>query len=109
MEIHSMLAHERPQIHVNGSPESIPTRKSLPLLALEIPEGIADVLKIEAHTALQQTRSLAAPISEEVTVWTLARFMTVRSAQSFLMSLLGISAGHKEKHRSPQYIYEFSG
>ena len=104
-----MLTDQLPKIDVNGSPKSIPTRKSLPLLALEIPEGIDDVLKIEAHTALQQTRSLAVPISEEVTVWTLARFMTVRSAQSFLMSLLGISAGHKEKHRSPQYIHEFAG
>src|SRR5580692_7034110 len=107
MEVHSTYA-EHPQIEVNRSSESIPTCKSLLLHALQVPEGIADVLKIEARTTLLQTRSFATPISKEVTVWTLARFVTVRSAQRFLLSFLGLSTRHNQAQRNPQDMHDFS-
>src|SRR6266404_5682659 len=74
MEIQPLLADQRAKIDVHRSPESVPTRKSLFLLALDVPKRIADVLKIETHTALQQVRSLAAPVPEEVAVRALTPF-----------------------------------
>jgi hypothetical protein len=58
------------------------------LLALEIPEGIADVLKIEVHSMLLQARTLATPVPDKGTVWALARFVTVRAG--FLLDHLGM-------------------
>jgi hypothetical protein len=34
--------------------------------------------------------------------------LTVRTAQSFLLSFLGISTSHKEAQRSPDYTHEFA-
>jgi len=65
-------------------------------------------LKIEFHTTLKQARPLTVPLSEEVAVRRLACLMTVRAAQSFLLSILGISTSHKEAQRSPHYTHEFA-
>src|ERR1700726_3353291 len=84
MEIQPLLTNQRAKIDVHRSPESIPTRKSLFLFALEIPERIADVLKIKVHATLCQTRPLAAPVPEKVTVRALTRLVTVRAGERFL-------------------------
>src|SRR5260221_779258 len=90
MEVQTVLASQRAKIDVHRSPESVPARKSLSLLALEIPEGIADVLKIEFHTAFQQMRPLAAPVPEEVSMRALTRFVAVWAGQWFVFRRLGI-------------------
>ena len=95
MEIQTRLANQCTEIDVHRSPEPVPTSESLFLLAFDVPQGIADVLKIEFHTTLEQARPLTVPLSEEVAVWPLACLMTVRAAQSFLLSFLRISTCHK--------------
>ncbi len=102
MEIQSLLTGQRAKIDVDRSPESVPTRKSLFLLALEIPEGIADILKIEFHSALLQARTLAAPIPEEVAVRTLTRLVTVRTGKRFMLSGLGMGRKCKYTKTRPQ-------
>src|SRR6266403_1911735 len=52
-------------------------------VALDVPKRIADILKIEFHTALLQACPFAAPIPEEVTVRTLTRLLTVRTGERF--------------------------
>jgi hypothetical protein len=52
MEIQSVLTDQRTQVDVHGSAESVPTRKSLFLLALDVPQGIAYVLEIESRATL---------------------------------------------------------
>ncbi len=69
-------------------PESVPTRKSLFLLAFDVPEGIADVLKIKVHSTLLQACPLTAPVPEKVTVRALTRLVTVRAGELFLRFLL---------------------
>jgi hypothetical protein len=80
MEVQSVLTGQRTKVDIYGSPESVPTGKSLLLLALDIPERIADVLKIEFHSTLQKPGPLAAPVPKEVTVWALTGLVTVRTA-----------------------------
>jgi hypothetical protein len=53
MKIQPLPTSQRTKIDVYRSSESIPTREAFLLHALDIPEGIADVLKIESYTALQ--------------------------------------------------------
>jgi hypothetical protein len=62
MEVQSVLTGQRAKVDIYGSPESVPTGKSLLLLALDVPERIADVLKIEFHSMLQKAGPLAAPV-----------------------------------------------
>jgi hypothetical protein len=80
MEVQPVLTGQRAKVDIYGSPESVPTGKSPLLLALDIPERIADVLKIEFHSTLQKARPLAAPAPKEVTVWALTGLVTVRTA-----------------------------
>jgi hypothetical protein len=102
MEIPSLLTDQRAKIDVHRSPESVPTRKSLFLLALYIPEGIADILKIEFHTAVQQACPLAAPVSEEVAVRALTRFVTVRAGERLLLRSLGMGRKCKYTKTTPE-------
>jgi hypothetical protein len=95
MEIQPFLTNERAKIDVYRSPKSVPTRKSLWLHALEVPEGIADVLKIKVHTTLLQTRPLASPCLKEMPVRALACFVTVRTGKRFL--LLGLRTNRKSE------------
>ena len=76
------------EINVHRSAESVPTSKSFWLHALKVPKGIADILKIEAHTALFEACPLTSPIPKEVPVRALARFMTVRAGERFLLRRL---------------------
>jgi hypothetical protein len=99
MEIQPLLTDQRAKIDVHRSPESVPTRKSLFLLALKIPERIADVLKIKVHSTLLQACPLAAPVPEKVTVRAMARFVTVRAGERFLrVHLHSLGAGRKYKY-----------
>jgi hypothetical protein len=102
MEVQTVLASQRAKIDVHRSPESVPARKSLSLLALEIPEGIADVLKIEFHTALQQMRPLAAPVPEEVSMRALTRFVAVWAGEWFVLRSLGMSRRCEHTNSAPE-------
>src|ERR1700741_197331 len=53
MKKQSVQAGQRAKIDVNRSPKPVPTRESLLLLALNVPERIADVVKIESDASLQ--------------------------------------------------------
>lgn len=101
MEIQSLLIDQRTQVDVYGSPESVPTRESFLLLALDVPKRIADVLKIEFHSTLLQAGALAAPVSEEKSVRTLTRLVAVRAGERFHLCILGIGSGLKEAPRDP--------
>jgi hypothetical protein len=108
MEIQPLLTDQFPEIDVHCSAEAIPTRKSLRLHALDVPERVADVLKIEAYAALQQAGSLAVPAPEKMSVRALARLMAVRAAERFFLTRLGVSAGRKNAQRDPRYKGEFA-
>src|SRR5271163_567032 len=49
MEIPSLVTGQLAKIDVHRPAESVPNREALWLLALEVPEGIAHILKIEVH------------------------------------------------------------
>jgi len=83
VEVQPVLPGQRAKVNIYGSSESVPTGKSPLLLALDIPERIADLLKIKFHSALQKTRPLAAPIPEEVPVRTLTGLVAVGAAKRF--------------------------
>jgi hypothetical protein len=102
MEIQSLLANQRAKIDVHRSSESVPARKSLLLLALEIPEGVADVLKIEIYSALQQARPLAAPVPKEMPVLALTRFVTVGARERFLLLTLRTSRKSEQANAERQ-------
>jgi hypothetical protein len=95
MKKQPMQAGQRAKINIDGSPKPIPTCKSLFLLALNVPEGIAYVLKIESHAALKQARPLAAPRSEEMPVRALPRLVAVRTAERFLLQNLRMDRKRK--------------
>ena len=102
MEVQPLLTDQRTQVDVYGSPKSVPTRESLLLFALDVPKRIADVLKIEFHAALQQARPLAAPVPEEVAVWPLTSFVTVRAGQRFLLRSLRTSRKSEQAYAETQ-------
>jgi hypothetical protein len=101
MEVQPVLTDQRTEIDIHGSPEPIPTRESLFLVTLYVPERVADVLEVESHTAFKQAGPLATPITQEMSVEALTGLMTVRAAQSFLLCSLGMSADRKEAQRGP--------
>ena len=101
MEIQSLLTDQRTQVDVHGSPESVPTRESLFLLTLNVPERVADVLEVEPHTTFEQAGPLATPVTREMPVRALACLMTVRAAKRFPYACLGMSPGRKEAQRDP--------
>lgn len=68
----------------------MPIRKSYFLVALDVPKGIADVLKIESHYALQEARPCSAPVSEDVAVRALTHLVSVWTGEGFLLRSLWI-------------------
>ena len=102
MEIQTTLTDQRAKIDVHCSAKSVPTRESLLLLALDVPERIADVLKIEFHAALQQARPLAAPVPEEVAVRPLTSFVTVRTGERFLLRILRTNRKSEQAYAETQ-------
>jgi hypothetical protein len=102
MEIQPALTDQRAKIDVHRPPEAVPARKALFLLALEVPQGIADVLKIEFDTAFGQVRPLAPPFPEEMAVRALTRFVTVRAGERFLLRCLRTSRKCRYKKTAPE-------
>jgi hypothetical protein len=90
MKIQSLPTGQRAKINVHRSAEPVPTCKSLFLLALEIREGIADVLKIEIYSMLLKACALATPVPEEMAVRALTCFVAIRAGQRFLLRRLGL-------------------
>src|ERR1700730_814922 len=64
VEVQSILPGQRTKIDVDGRAETVPRRKLRLLLALEAPEGVADILEVESHATLQQACSQAIPVSQ---------------------------------------------
>jgi hypothetical protein len=89
------------KIDVDCPPEAVPAREAFFLLALDVPERIADVLEIEPDTSLLQPRSFAVPLSEQMAVRALARFMAVRPSKCFFLRYLGICRS-RENARAEQ-------
>jgi hypothetical protein len=87
MEIQTRLADKLAKVYVHGSTKSVPTRKSLLLFALDVPQRIADILKIEFHSAFKKPGPLASPLPKQVAVRALARFVTVRTGHRFLLRM----------------------
>jgi hypothetical protein len=84
VKVQPTLLRKRAEVDIYRSPESVPTCESLWLNALEVPQGIADVLQIKSHAALKQAGPLATPIPQEMSVWTLAGLVAVWSAERFI-------------------------
>jgi hypothetical protein len=93
MEIQVVVTGQLAKIDIYRPAESVPACESLFLHALEVPKRIADILKIEAHTALFQASPLASPFAEEVAVRTLPGFVTVRAGDRFFVR--GLRMGRK--------------
>jgi hypothetical protein len=87
MEVQARLFHQLTEIDVRRPTKTIPARKTVLFLALDIGERIADVLKIETDTASFQLSSFATPPTEKVAVRALTRLMAVRAAESFFWCL----------------------
>ena len=98
-----MNAGQCPEVDIYRSPKPVPACKSLFLLALDVPQRIAYVLKIESHTSLEQPRPLAAPRSEKMPVQPLTRLMAVRTTERFLLQNLGAHWKRKYVKSAPQY------
>src|SRR5262245_59477847 len=80
VEVQTMLTAQCAEVDVNRPAEAVPTCEPFRLYTLEIPEGIRNVLKIEANAAFQQTSSFAAPVAEEVPVRPLACLVAIWTA-----------------------------
>jgi len=52
-------------------------------------------LKIEFHTTLREARPLSSPVSEEMAMRTLPRFVAVRTGNRFLLRSLGMGGKYK--------------
>src|ERR1700729_3436432 len=103
MEIPSLVTGQLAKINAHCAVESVPTRKSLFLHALEVPQGIADILKIEVHPMPRKTRPLSAPVSEEMAVRTLTGFVAIRAGERFLLRSLRMGRKCKYTKTTRQY------
>ena len=90
VKIQSLPTFQRAKINVHRSPKPVPNCQSLFLLALDIPERIADILKIEVHPTLLKACPFAVPFPEEVAVRALTCFVAVRAGERFVMPRLGM-------------------
>src|ERR1700710_2910674 len=81
MEVQPVLMNQRTKVNIDGAANSIKRSEPFPLHALNIPQKIANVLKVEVDALLFQTAPLASPISEEMTMRALSDLLAVRSAQ----------------------------
>src|SRR6267143_1984454 len=100
VEIQPLHTGQRTKINIDGSAEPVPTRESTALLALDVPERVADVLQIESDATLEQTRPRPAPVAQEVPVRALAGLVAVWTAERFLLRRLGKSRRSKSRARA---------
>src|SRR5215831_17670601 len=96
MEVPPLQTGEGTKVDVNGSPEAIPTRKFLLLLALEPPKRVARIEKVKPYAPLLQARSSSIPVAEEVDLITRIHFMTVWATQCFFPMALGMRGRRKD-------------
>jgi hypothetical protein len=80
MEIPPGLTYQRSEIDVDRPSHAVPTYKPIISVAVDIREIIADILEIEPDASFEQVRPNTAPVSQEMTMRTLARLMTVGPA-----------------------------
>jgi len=85
MEIQVAPAEQLSKINIDRATEAVPAREPFRLHALEVRQGIADVLKIEGHSLFLQARPFPSPGPEEMAVWTLTGFVAVRAREWFLL------------------------
>jgi hypothetical protein len=102
VEIQPLQTGQSTKIDIYRSAKPVPACKSLSLLTLDVPQGIAYVLEIEAHATLKQARPLAAPVSEEMPVRALTGLVAVRAAERFLLQSLGVERKRKYIQSAPQ-------
>jgi hypothetical protein len=81
MEVEAILVNKVAKVNIDCAADAIEARESCLLLALNVPELIADVLQIEDDASLVQTGSFSAPASCEVTMGTLAHLAGVWTAE----------------------------
>src|SRR5580658_10515770 len=103
MEIPSLMTDQLAKINVHRAAESVPTRKSLSLHALEVPQRIADILKIEVHPMPRKAGPLSTPVSEEMAVRTLTGFVAIRAGDRFLLRSLRMGRKCKYTKTTRQY------
>ena len=63
MKIPSWLVYQSTKIDVDSSSDSIPGNKVIIAIAHNVCERIADVLKVEPHSSLEQIRPNTTPVS----------------------------------------------
>jgi hypothetical protein len=77
MEIPPGLTYQRSEIDVDRPSDPVPTYKPIISVAVDVREVITDILKIEPHASFEQVRPNTTPVSQEMTMRTLARLMAV--------------------------------
>ena len=102
MEKQIALAYHLAKIDIDCPSEAVPAREAFFLLALDVPERIAYVLKIEFDSALQQPGPLATPLSEQMAVRALTGLVAVRPPECFFLRDLGICRS-RENARAEQH------
>src|SRR5260370_42296978 len=96
------LTDQLAEIDVDSPSEAVPAREAFFLVALDVPQGIANILETELDSTLQQARPLAGPLSEEMAVRALSGFMAVRPAECFLLRNLGICGSGNDARAEQQ-------
>ena len=100
MKIQPVCAPQLSEIDIYRPTETVPAGKALLLLAFNVPQVIAHVLKIESDTSFQQTRSFTSPFAEQVAVRTLPCLMTVRATKRLVVLVLRV---HRSQVKAKPY------
>ena len=77
MEIQSGLTYQCSEIDINRPSDPVPTNEPIISVAVDVGEIITDILKIEPDASFEQVRPNTTPVSQEMTMRTLARLMAV--------------------------------
>jgi hypothetical protein len=91
MEIETGCMDETGQVDVDGSTSTIPTGQPFFLIALNIPERVADVLEVEVHPMLFERASCSTPVSSQVAIESQRRVVCVRPTKRSAIRRLGKS------------------
>jgi hypothetical protein len=85
VEIQTGLIGKRAEVDIDGAANAVPACKTFIRIALYARERIRDVLEIEPNAALEQARSVPAPVSEKI--FALIGRVFVRGSDAALHSL----------------------
>jgi hypothetical protein len=77
MEIPAGLAYQCSEIDINRPSDPVPTNEPIISVAVDVREIITDIWKIEPDASFEQVRPNTTPVSQEMTMRTLARLMAV--------------------------------